>query len=199
MNMPSPDILEVLTPVVAELKRLGVRYYVCGSVASTFYGTYRSTADVDLVAELAPSHVAPFAKAIRGDFYVDERMILDAIARKSCFNVIHAATCFKVDIFAVKGRAYDRQLLDRIREDSLFDEDSSLRVSIASPEDVILAKLEWYRLGDEISDHQWSDVVEVIKVNRRSLDRKYLEHWAGEIGVADLLARAWNEAETDGS
>ena len=81
--MQLPDALEALAPVVAILRRLGVRHYVCGSFASMFYGTNRSTADVDLVAELLPSHVAALVEAIRSDYYVNERMILDAIAMPS--------------------------------------------------------------------------------------------------------------------
>jgi len=193
--MQSPDALIALTPVVTVLRRLGVRYYLCGSFASTFYGMARMTADVDLVAELLPSHVASFAEALRGDYYVDERMILDAIARKSCFNVIHLPTSFKVDVFAVKNRPYDKNVMERIAERCLDESASASVFSLPSAEDTILAKLEWYRLGDEISERQWRDVIGVMKINDASLDRPYLEHWAGELGVADLLAKAWKEAE----
>ena len=85
--------------------------------------------------------------------------------------------------------------MERIHEDSL-DEDSSLsRFFLPSAEDVVLSKLEWYRLGDEASERQWHDVLGVLKVNGALLDRRYLEHWAAELGVADLLARAIREAE----
>jgi hypothetical protein len=195
--MQLPDALEALAPVVAALRRLGVRHYVCGSFASMFYGTNRSTADVDLVADLLPSHVAAFVEAIRSDYYVNERTILDAIARRSCFNVIHLATSFKVDVFVVKNRVYDRHVMDRIRERSLEERVSAEQFFFPSAEDTILAKLEWYRLGDEVSERQWSDVIGVMKVNAASLDRPYLAKWAGELGVADLLDKAWKEAEGD--
>jgi hypothetical protein len=190
------DALAAVTPVAAVLRRLGVRYYICGSLASTFYGVSRTTADVDLVAELSPAHVAPLVESLQGNYYVDERMIRDAIARKSCFNVIHLPTSFKVDIFAVKNRPYDKKAMERIREEDIFDEEPPCQpFFISSLEDVILAKLEWYRLGDEISERQWSDIVGVMRVHRAALDRRYLEYWAGELGVADLLQKAWTEAE----
>lgn len=193
--MQSADAIEALTPVVTELERLGVRYYLCGSVASAFYGVSRSTMDVDLVAELAPRHVAPLVQALEGRYYVDAKMILDAIARKSCFNVIYLPANFKVDIFVAKTRPYDRAAMTRIREDA-FDEAPGLpRVFLPSPEDVVLSKLEWFRLGDEVSQRQWDDVLKVMKVGSRSLDRSYMETWASELGVADLLARAWKEVE----
>ena len=59
----------------------------------------------------------------------------------------------------------------------------------------MLAKLEWYRLGDEVSERQWNDVLGVLKVQAGSLDRPYLEKWAAELGVADLLTKAWKEAD----
>jgi hypothetical protein len=189
------DALMAITPVVTLLRRLGVKHFLCGSFASNFYGAARMTADVDLVAELSPSHVVPFAEGLRPDYYVDERMMLDAIARKSCFNVIHMATSFKVDVFAVKSRPYDKNVMTRVEERCLDEDVPTLRLSLPSAEDTLLAKLEWYRLGDEISDRQWSDVTQVIKVNRALLDRPYLERWAGELGVADLLAKAWRELE----
>jgi hypothetical protein len=193
----SSDAIEAVMPVVEELQRQGVKYYICGSLASVFYGTSRATVDVDLVAELSPRHVTSFVEALRSKYYVDERMILDAIARKSCFNVIYLPTNFKVDVFVAKNRRYDRKSMERIRQDSLDDDLPSARFFLPSPEDVVLSKLEWFRLGDEVSERQWSDVVGVLKIQRASLDRFYLEQWAAELRIADLLAKAWKEAEPE--
>ena len=60
----------------------------------------------------------------------------------------------------------------------------------ASPEDTILSKLEWYRLGGEVSERQWRDVLGVLKTCAGELDLDYLHKWAKEIGVTDLLERA---------
>jgi hypothetical protein len=197
--MQSSDAVGALVPVVAALQRLGVKYYLCGSLASVFYGTPRSTTDVDLVAALSPSNVPSFVEALQDRYYVDGQMILDAIARRSCFNVIYLPTNFKVDIFVAKNRRYDRAAMERIREDT-FDEDTpSARFFLPSPEDVVLSKLEWYRLGDEVSERQWRDVIGVMKVSGAALDRAYLDRWAAELGVADLLAKAWKEAEANGT
>jgi hypothetical protein len=195
--MQLPDALEALIPVVATLRQLGVRHYICGSFASMFYGMNRSTADVDLVAELLPSQVASFAESLGPNFYVSKAMISDAIARRSCFNVIHIPTSFKVDVFVAKNRPYDRNVMDRIEDKTFAEGVWDQRFFLPSAEDTILAKLEWYRLGDEVSERQWSDVIGVMKINGPSLDRAYLERWAGELGVADLLAKAWKEVEGD--
>lgn len=194
--MPFPDPIEAMIPVVEVLERLGIRYYVVGSIASSAYGYARSTLDVDLVADLAPEHVAPLVEALQGTYYLSAPAISDAIAGNSCFNIIHLATSFKVDIFAVKNRRYDRLALQRAERRSVDPEQPARQFFLAAPEDVILSKLEWFRLGDEVSEQQWRDVIGVLKVQENSLDRAYLEKWAAELGIADLLQRAWKEVES---
>ncbi len=195
--MELSDPIEAMIPVVAELERLGVRYYVVGSMASTTYGHMRTTQDVDLVADLAPEHAAALAEALQDTYYVSRSAISDAIARKSCFNLVHSATSFKVDVFAPKGRPYDRVAMQRARKEWFDEENPSAQFFVASAEDVILGKLEWFRLGDEISERQWDDVTNVLKVQQNSIDRLYLQHWAAELGIADLLEKAWRELETE--
>ncbi len=193
--MHSLDAITAMKPVVAEFRRLCVRYYVGGSIASIVYGQSRSTIDVDLIADLGPEHVAPLVEALHDEYYISEGMIVEAIARKSGFNLIHLPTSFKVDVFIVKDREYDRVALQRIRSDSLEDEDPSAQFFVASAEDIVLSKLEWFRLGHEVSERQWIDVLGVLKVQQNALDRAYLTKWATELDVADLLKRAWKEAE----
>ena len=193
--MQPPDLIAAVTPVATALERLGVEYYVGGSVASSAYGYTRTTQDVDLVASLAPKHVAPLVRTLQGAYYANAQTISEAVARKSCFNVIHLATSFKVDIFPVKNRRYDRTALQRAERKLVDAAHPSTQFFLASPEDVILSKLEWFRLGDEISQRQWGDVLGVLKVQENALDRAYLEKWAAELEIADLLERAWKEAQ----
>ena len=194
--MVPSDILAALIPVVDALERLDVPYYVGGSAASSNYGVARSTLDVDLVADLGAKHVDPLVGSLKSAYYVDGKMISEAIARKSCFNVIHLATMFKVDVFAVKDRRYDRAALSRIRKDTLALESATAELFVASAEDIVLSKLEWFRLGDEVSRRQWDDALGVLKVQQDALDKGYLVQWARELGIADLLDRAWTEIAT---
>jgi hypothetical protein len=184
-----------LRPVVAELERLGVRYYIGGSVAGSSYGYSRMTQDVDVVAELRMEHVKPLVEALQQEYYVNANTVADAVARRSCFNLIHNKTYFKVDIFAPQNRDYNRAAFQRIRKKQLVKEDPTTEFFIASAEDVILSKLEWYRLGDEASDRQWTDILKILEVQQHRIDRDYMQKWAAELGVADLLAKAWNEAK----
>ena len=41
-----------------------------------------------------------------------------------------------------------------------------------------------------LSEQQWRDVLAVMKTQGEQLDNAYLDKWATEIGVKDLLDRA---------
>jgi hypothetical protein len=115
------------------------------------------------------------------------------VLRRASFNLIHLETMLKVDVFVAKDRPFDQRALGRAREESLAGAESP-GVTIATAEDVILAKLEWYRRGNEASERQWGDVLGVLAASGPGLDRGYLDEGARELGVADLLAKAFAES-----
>ncbi len=115
-------------------------------------------------------------------------MIKDAVVRQSSFNLIHYETAFKVDVFVRKMRPYDTVQLARRRK-SVIATEPEASVYVISPEDIILSKLEWYRQGGEVSERQWRDVLGVLKVRADELNLDYLQKWAAELRVDDLLAR----------
>lgn len=183
-----------LTLLVAQtLEQLGVAYAVGGSLASSLHGMMRSTLDVDIVADMRLEHIPPLVAALSKEFYADDEMMRDAIEHRSSFNLIHYETAFKVDIFIRKLRAFDQMQLER-RRTSVIATDPEQSVYIVSPEDIILAKLEWYRMGGEVSDRQWRDILGVLKTRAGELDLDYLRKWAGELKVSDLLERALRES-----
>lgn len=179
--------------VTQTLERLGIPYAIGGSLASSVHGVMRSTLDVDIVADMRLEHIQPLVAALSREFYADDEMMRDAIERRSSFNLIHYETAFKVDIFIRKSRAFDQMQLER-RQPSVIATDPEQSVYVTSPEDVILSKLEWYRMGGEVSDRQWRDILGVLKTRAGELDLDYLRRWARELNVADLLERAWKQS-----
>jgi hypothetical protein len=190
--MLSEPVLVVIK-VVQAFDQLGVEYVVGGSLASSVYGVPRATQDVDLVADLTLSHANPLEELLAGEFYVDADMIRDAIRRKGSFNVIHLATMFKADVFLMRQDHWSREEMKRARVEELESPQGPVTIRFATPEDTLLHKLVWYRLGDEVSDRQWSDVLGVLKIQGDDLDNEYLDKWAAELDVAGLLDRARNE------
>jgi hypothetical protein len=127
-------------------------------------------------------------------FYLDENMILDAIEHRSSFNMIHLETMVKIDIFITKNSPYEREAFKRTRKDTLNEESGSVEFHLVSPEDIVLNKLVWFRSGGDVSEQQWKDVIGVLKVQKNTLDKKYLEQWSSELEVADLLEKAFQDA-----
>ena len=192
--MKSPDILDAIRPVVKAFERLGILYYIGGSIASSAYGVARATMDVDMVSELMKEHAHPLAEMLSSEYYIDEDMILDAVKRKSSFNIIHLETMFKIDIFLKKSSLYDEEVFKRKRRENLDEESGDAEFFVSSGEDIILNKLGWFRMGGEVAERQWNDILGVIKVQSKLLDKKYLYQWARELGVEDLLEKAFSEA-----
>jgi len=185
--------IEVTLKVTYVLEELGIEYLIGGSLASALYGIIRATHDSDIVAEMKIEYISPFISALKDEFFIDDEMIAESIQRHSSFNIIHRETMFKVDVFVPAPSRFLRSQLTRARKQNfLLKEEVSAK--FASPEDTILSKLEWYRMGGEGSDHQWRDILGVLKICAGDLDLDYLREWASELNVSDLFERAYRDA-----
>lgn len=182
------DLIAALLPVTEVFRSLGVRHYVGGSVASSFHGAIRSTMDVDLVCDLHASQVSSFVTSFGDDFYVSRSAVEDAVRRRCCFNLIHLPTAYKVDVFVSRGRPFDMQAMDRATVEVL-GAGGRMAAPIATAEDSIVSKLEWFRLTNETSERQWEDVTKIVAVLGDSLDVGHMRRMAASIGVGDLLEK----------
>jgi hypothetical protein len=180
--------IEVTLKVTQVLESLGIPYLISGSLASTLYGMVRTTQDSDIVAEMRIEHLQSFVSALQGEFYLDEEMIAESIQRHTSFNIIHRETMFKVDVFIPQPRPFLQSQLIRSQKQT-FQFETEVSAKFASPEDTILAKLEWYHLGGEVSERQWRDILGVLNLQGDRLDFQYLHNWAGRMGIQDLLRR----------
>src|SRR5687768_5121268 len=183
----------VLVEAIRAFDTFGIDYVVVGSIASSIHGEYRASGDVDLVADVKLHQVQALAEKLEAEFYVDDVMMRRrATSDGRSFNIIHLRAIFKIDIF-VPATELGKQQLAR-REQHLLDSTGLQRIWIASAEDTILAKLNWYRLGQGTSELQWRDVTGIIGAGRARLDQDYLNSWAERLGLTDLLRRALSES-----
>ena len=130
----NPGLIEALAPVATVLQAMEVRFYIGGSVASSFHGASRSTIDVDLVADLTAKDVDRFVGQLQNDYYVSKTAIIGAIKRRSCFNLIHLSSSFKVDVFILKDRSFDISSMNRA-EPRKVDPERNFEFPVASAED----------------------------------------------------------------
>jgi hypothetical protein len=163
-------------------------------VASSAHGIPRTTLDVDLVANIETHHVEQMVQSLQSTYYIDASMIESAIKTESSFNLIHLETIIKIDVFILKKDAFDQQAMRRAVEGTLsMGEAEPFHVRFSSPEDIILHKLSWFRLGGEQSERQWKDILGVLNVQRDFLDYDYMHSWAKRKDVDDLLVQAISE------
>jgi hypothetical protein len=183
---------EAFAPLRFALEDAGIRYAVGGSWASTAFGEPRFTNDVDIVANFTPENLASFLSALPAAFYVDREEARSSIRFGRAFNVIYMPMAFKFDFFPAAAFPLGTEELDR----AVLLADNGLSEGPApfvTPEDILLAKLYWYRLGGEASEVQWRDIQGIVRGRGTTLDRKYLEQGARRLGVSGLLAEALGE------
>ena len=181
----SPD--EALQLVLSKLDGCGIDYMLTGSFASNMHGVPRTTYDADIVIEVNLRSLDRFLQNLGNAFYVSQEAAREAVSSRRMFNVVHLQTGFKVDFILRKARPFSREEFSRREMANYFGESRWF----ATPEDVILAKLEWSKVGD--SERQFSDAVNVAKVQGEKLDQAYLEKWAAELSVQKLLERLFQE------
>jgi hypothetical protein len=183
---------DAFEPVRSALERARIRYAIGGSWASTAFGEPRFTNDVDILGEFTEENLEAFLRSLPETLYSDAEDALAAIRGGRSFNVIYTPIAFKFDFFPAAAFALGMQELDR----AIYLSDTGLAKAPApfvTPEDILLAKLFWFRSGGETSEVQWRDIQGIARNCARSLDCRYMENSADKLGVRDLLEKALME------
>jgi len=186
------EVIEALSLLVQTLDHLGIVYYIGGSVSSAIHGTPRRTQDVDVIVAMQLNQVHPFVQALQSDYYLDEQALKDAIRHDLPYNVIHLDTMMKVDLIPLKKRAFTQEEARRAQPQILEAGTQPLR--IASAEDAVLTKLEWFEMGGRSSGRQWNDILGILRRQGVAIDLPYLRRWADALGVRDLLEQVLVDA-----
>lgn len=175
--------------LVDMLERLGIPYMVTGSFASSYHGTPRATQDIDFVISATVEQLSSLIDALpQTEYYFDKAAALEAHRSETQFNIIDFETGWKVDLIIRKSRRFSREEFDRR---VLVDFDG-IPVVVATAEDVVIAKLEWAKLGS--SQRQVADAGSILKVRANELDQEYLLNWVRELGLEEQWKAARKSA-----
>jgi hypothetical protein len=175
--LSAESILRLTAQTLADLN---IPYMVTGSLASAFYGEPRSTQDLDIVLRAEEAELQELGEKLRdAGLYCAAEAISEAAELSGMFNALDPTTGWKVDFIVLKDRAFNRAAFEARSVEEL----SGVPLHLIRAEDIVIAKLEWARLGG--SERQLRDVVGVLMVQGAGLDRRHIERWVHELGVED--------------
>jgi hypothetical protein len=178
-----PD--EILPRLVGALDAAAVPYMLTGSLASSLHGTPRSTQDIDIVIAPDEAGLERLLASFPDDrYYVSRDSARSAFRHSSLFNVIDLESGWKVDFIFRKPREFSHIEFGRRIPTNV----KGVAISVATPEDVILAKLEWAKRSG--SERQIEDAAGILRTQAGALDSAYLERWVETLELRDVWAAA---------
>ncbi len=179
---------DLLRHVVQCFEKSRIPYFITGAVAGIAYGEPRLTNDIDIVADIREDQVPELRNCFpEGEYYFDSDAALTAIRQQSQFNIIHPSSGFKIDIMIPTKHPFDRSRFARVRK---MKTDSTQEANFASPEDVILKKMEYFREGR--SEKHFRDIMGILKISGDFIDFDYLARWARDLGLDEIWAMIRN-------
>jgi len=171
--------LEVLNIITERLNKKEIKYMISGSIAVNYYSVPRMTRDIDIVVELNKPDINNFIEIFEKEFYLDVEVIQEEVLRKGMFNIIHKDCFVKVDFIIRRDNEFKITEFSRRREISIKDN----LMWIVSPEDLILAKLDWAK--ESLSEIQLSDIQNIIN-SLNNLDWNYINHWIKKLKLQNI-------------
>jgi predicted nucleotidyltransferase len=183
---------ELLKTVVAVLESQSITYMIVGSFASTVYGEPRFTLDIDIVVDLQSGQLEALCDAFpAGEFYLSRPAADEAVRKRRQFNVIHPGSGNKIDFMVARSDTWGRTQLERRRRRPFLPD---CEAWTASPEDIILAKMIYYREGK--SEKHTRDITGMLRISGNEIDRSYIADWSEQLGLADIWGRILTRLES---
>jgi hypothetical protein len=187
------ELSDLLRHIATVFEQLGVPYLITGSTATIAYGDPRFTNDIDVVVDLPATKIDELLLSFPDtEFYVSRSAVEAAVARRHQFNILHPTSGLKVDVIIASDSEFDRERLRRARQMPLLPQRT---VAVASPEDVILKKMEYFREGE--SEKHLRDIAGMLRVQGDRIDRQYIEDWARRLNLTDVWQYALSQLPSE--
>jgi hypothetical protein len=178
---------QIAVTVAEKLQKSKIPYMLTGALAVNYYGNPRMTHDVDLVVQITDKDISKIMELFENDFFVGEESINAALREISMFNIIHKETGFKVDFWILKGDEYSQEAFERRR----WYPYQEIEISLATPEDMLIGKLEWYKMS-EIEKHYF-DALGIYRIQKGNLDLEYIKKWCKKKSVLKIWEKLQKE------
>ncbi|MBC7820519.1 MAG: hypothetical protein IAG10_26845 [Planctomycetaceae bacterium] len=190
--MEQTDLLRLAVEI---LERLQIPYALVGSYASSIWGVARFTEDIGIVLDLRLGQVSELCESFsEPDFYVSKDAAKDAVRFGTQFNVLHPGSGNKIDFMMSRDDVWSRSQFERRERVEI---DPGVSAFTASPEDVILSKLRYYKEGG--SEKHPRDINGILRTQGDRIDRSYIAHWAGRMKISDIWETVLRRAEQSGN
>jgi hypothetical protein len=169
---------DLVSRLVAALNAAEVPYMLTGSYASSLHSIPRATRDIDIIIFPNRDQLTGLVQSLpASSYHTDLEDALDALRRRSQFNVIDYATGWKVDFIIPPFEEFNIEEFERRQMIEVGD----LQLSVVSPEDIVIAKLLWARAGQ--SERQLDDAATVVRFQSETLDVSYIETWVRRLDL----------------
>jgi hypothetical protein len=176
--------IETFQNAIARLEEAQISYIIVGSIASMVYGEPRLTRDMDLVIDVSAADSKKFEILFQQpDYYCPPlEVVADEIRNRGQFNLLHVPTGLKIDVMIKKATSFDQSRFQRIQRVELW---KGFSANLASPEDIIIKKLEFYREGG--SEKHIRDIRGIV--SNTDLDKPYLNNWVTQLHLENEWAK----------
>jgi len=174
---------DLISRLVAALDAADVPYMLTGSYASSIHSIPRATRDIDVIIFPNRDQLTRFVQSLpSSSYYADLEDAIDSLRRRSQFNVIDYATGWKVDFIIPSFEEFNIEEFERRQ----VIEVGNLKLSVVSPEDIVIAKLIWAKAGQ--SERQLEDAATVVRFQGEKLDVSYIDRWVRRLNLESQWA-----------